>query len=72
MKTIYDRTTVTFHRGDAYASGAIDAQPFATFTMNEMADRELIDAIQNLVCEYVHTAHADFCNVKTSTEQWDS
>jgi hypothetical protein len=71
MKTIYDRINVNFHRGDAYAPGSIETEPFATFTMSEMVDRELIDAICALVREYVNKEHGDFCNVKISAEEWD-
>ena len=71
MKTIYDRLSVNFHRGDAYAPGSIDTEPFATFTINEMVDRELVDALCQLVRDHIHAAHADFCNIKISTEDWD-
>ena len=71
MKTIYDRITVNFHRGDAHSLGCIDTKPFATFSMVEMVDRELIDAISALVRKYVNKEHSDFCNVKISAEEWD-
>ena len=71
MKTIYDRLCVDFHRGDAYAPNSIDTKPFATFSMNEMVDRDLIDAICALVREYVNKEHGDFCNVKINAEEWD-
>jgi hypothetical protein len=71
MKTIYNRITVNFHRGDAYAPGKIETEPFSTFIMNEMVDRDLIDAICVMVREYVNKEHGDFCNVKISAEEWD-
>jgi hypothetical protein len=67
----YDKTTVTFHRGNAFTPEGIDAAPFATFTMNDLVDRDLIDAICALVREHTNKAHADFCNIKLSTEDWD-
>ena len=69
--THYDRTRVTFHRGNAFAPEGIEAEPFATFTINDIVEREVIDAICTLVRDHVHTAHADFCNIKISTEDWD-
>jgi hypothetical protein len=69
--THYDRTLVTFHRGNAFAPEGIEAEPFATFTINDIVEREVIDAICTLVRDHVHTAHADFCNIKISTEDWD-
>ena len=67
----YDRTTVTFHRGNAFAPEGITPEPFASFTMNDLVDRDLIDAICDLVREHTNKAHADFCNVKLHTEDWD-
>jgi hypothetical protein len=67
----YDRTRITFHRGNGYTPEGIEKTPFATFTINDMVDRELIDAICALVRDHIHTAHADFCNVKMTTEEWD-
>jgi hypothetical protein len=69
--THYDKTLVTFHRGNAFAPEGIEAEPFATFTINDIVEREVIDAICTLVRDHVHTAHADFCNIKISTEDWD-
>jgi hypothetical protein len=67
----YDRTTVTFHRGNAFTPEGITPEPFATFTINDLVDRDLIDSICALVREHTNKAHADFCNVKTYTEDWD-
>jgi len=67
----YDRTTVTFHRGNAFTPEGIEATPFATFTINDLVDRDLIDSICALVREHTNKAHADFCNIKLTTEDWD-
>jgi len=67
-----NRTRITFHRGNAFAPEGIEIEPFAMFTMTDLADRELIDAICALVRDHVHTMHADFCNIKLSTEDWDT
>ena len=69
--THYDRTRVTFHRGNAFAPEGIEAEAFATFTINDIVERELIDAICTLVRDHTNKAHADFCNIKISTEDWD-
>ena len=55
----YDKTTVTFHRGNAFAPEGIDADPFATLIINDLVDRELIDSICALVREHVNKVHAD-------------
>lgn len=70
--THYDKTLITFHRGNAFSPEGIDAAPFAILTINDLVDRELIDAICALVREHVNTAHADHCNIKLSTEDWDT
>ena len=67
----YDKTTVTFHRGNAFAPEGIDADPFATLIINDLVDRELIDSICALVREHVNKAHADCCNIKLNLENWD-
>jgi len=69
--THYDRTRVTFHRGNAFAPEGIEIEPFAMLTINDSVERELIDAICTLVRDHTNKAHADFCNIKISTEDWD-
>jgi hypothetical protein len=69
--THYDKTLGTFHRGNAFTPEGIDAEPFATFRIIDSVDRELIDAICTLVRDHTNKAHADFCNIKISTEDWD-
>ena len=71
MTTHYDRTTVTFHRGNAFTSEGIDAEPFATLTINSLVERELIDAICALIRAHVNETHMDFCNIKLTSEDWD-
>jgi hypothetical protein len=71
MMEHYDKTTVTFHRGNAFTPEGIDAAPFATLTINDLVGRDLIDAICALVREHVNAAHADHCNIKLSIEDWD-
>ena len=70
--THYDRTKITFHRGNAFTPEGIDAEPFATFTIDDLVNHELIEAICGLVRAHVNDAHKDFCNIKLSTEDWDS
>ena len=69
--THYDKTRVTFHRGNAFTPEGIDAEPFATLTINDLVERELIDTICDLVRKHVNDTHMDFCNIKISTEDWD-
>jgi hypothetical protein len=69
--THYDKTIVTFHRGNAFSPEGIDAAPFAILTINDLVDRELIDSIFALMREHVNKVHADHCNIKLSTEDWD-
>jgi hypothetical protein len=69
--THYDRTRVTFHRGNAFTPEGITPEPFATFTIEDLIDREVIDSLCAIMRDHVHTAHADFCNIKISTEDWD-
>jgi hypothetical protein len=69
--THYDRTKITFHRGNAFTPEGIEAEPFATVTINDIVGRELIESICTLMRDHVHAAHADFCNIKISTEDWD-
>jgi hypothetical protein len=71
MMEHYDKTTVTFHRGNAFTPEGITPEPFATLTINDLVGRELIDAICALVREHVNAAHADHCNIKLSIEDWD-
>jgi hypothetical protein len=67
----YDRTKITFHRGNAFAPEGIEAEPFATVTINDLVNHKLIEAICTLVREHVNGTHMDFCNIKISTEDWD-
>lgn len=67
----YDRTTITFHRGNAFTPEGITPEPFATFIINDLVDRDLIDAICTMMREHTNKAHADFCNIKLTTEDWD-
>ncbi len=69
--THYDKTRVTFHRGNAFTPEGIEAEPFATLTINDLVERELIDTICDLVRKHVNDTHMDFCNIKISTEDWD-
>lgn len=69
--THYDKTLVTFHRGNAFAPEGMEAEPFATFIINDIVDREVIESLCAIMRDHVHMAHADFCNIKISTEDWD-
>jgi hypothetical protein len=69
--THYDRTTVTFHRGNAFTPEGIDAEPFATLTVSDMVSRKLIDGICSLMRKHINETHMDFCNIKISSEEWD-
>jgi hypothetical protein len=71
MTTHYDRTKITFHRGNAFTPEGIEAEPFATLTVNDLVERDLIDAICDLIRDHVNKTHMDFCNIKLSTEDWD-
>jgi hypothetical protein len=71
MTTHYDRTKITFHRGNAFTPEGIEAEPFATLTINDLVERDLIDAICGLIRDHVNKTHMDFCNIKLSTEDWD-
>ena len=70
--TFYEKTRITFHRGSAYGPEGLDKIPFAVFTITDLVESELIDAVCTLVRDHTHKMHADFCNVKISTEQWDA
>jgi hypothetical protein len=70
--THYDKTTVTFHHGNAFEVDGITPEPFATLTVNSLVERELIDTICALIRDHVNTTHMDFCNIKISTEDWDT
>jgi hypothetical protein len=70
--THYDKTRVTFHRGNGFSPEGINPEPFATFVIDDLVERELIDSICTLVRDHVNKEHADFCNIKISTEDWDS
>ena len=67
----YDKTRITFHRGNAFTPEGVTKKPFATFVINDLVERELIDALCALMRDHIHKAHADFCNIKLSTEDWD-
>ena len=67
----YDKTIVTFHRGSAFTPEGINPEPFATLTINDLVDRDLIDAICGLMREHVNKVHADHCNFKLTLEDWD-
>jgi hypothetical protein len=69
---MYDRTRITFHRGNGFDPEGINPEPFAVFTIDDLVDADLIDSICTLVREHTNKAHADFCNIKLSTEQWDA
>ena len=69
--THYDKTLVTFHSGNAFEVNGMEAEPFATFTCTTIVDRELIEAICNLVRKHVNETQMDFCNIKLTTEDWD-
>ena len=70
MSHFYDKTVVTFHNGNAFEPAGI--KPFATFTCNSLIDRQLIDGISKLVRNHINKTHMDFCNIKISTEDWDT
>ena len=67
----YDKTTLTFHRGNAFSPEGITPDPFATLTINDLVDKDLIDAICTLMREHVNKVHADHCNIKLTLENWD-
>jgi hypothetical protein len=67
-----NKTRITFHRGSAFAAEGITPEPFATFLINDLVNAELIEGLCALVREHVHTLHADFCNIKLTTEDWDT
>lgn len=71
MNHFFDRTKITFHRGNAFAPDGIDKKPFATFIINDLAERELIDAVCALVREHTNKMHAECCNIKLTSEDWD-
>ena len=71
MTTHYDRTRETFHRGNAFAPEGIAPEPFATLIVNDLVERDLIDAICALIRTHVNETHMDFCNIKLTTEDWD-
>jgi len=71
MSTHYDRTTVTFHRGNAFAPEGITPEPFATLIVNDLIERDLIDLICGVIRTHVNETHMDFCNIKLTSEDWD-
>ena len=71
MSTHYDRTRVTFHRGNAFDVDGVATKPFATLIVNDLVERELIDTICTLIRTHVNETHKDLCNIKLSTEDWD-
>jgi hypothetical protein len=68
----YDKTRITFHRGSAFTPEGVNKKPFATFVINDLVERELIEGLCALMREHVNKTHADFCNIKLSTEDWDT
>ena len=72
MSQFYDKTIVTFHTGNAFEADGVTPEPFATFTCNCLIDRKLIDGISKLIRKHMNDTHKDFCNIKLSTEDWDS
>lgn len=68
----FDKTRITFHRGNAFTLEGIEKKPFATFVINDLINEELIEGLCALMRDHVHLMHADFCNVKLSTEEWDT
>ena len=68
----FDKTRITFHRGNAFTPEGVSKKPFAVFTINDLVERELIESLCALMREHVNKAHADFCNIKLSTEDWDT
>ena len=67
----YDKACVTFHRGNGISPEGVEKKPFAKFTTDALISADVIDAIVALVREQVNTDHADCCNIKLSTEDWD-
>lgn len=67
-----DRTVITFHRGNAFTPEGVTPEPFATFTLNDLTDRDVIDALCDIMRKHTNEVHADFCNIKLSTEDWDT
>ena len=67
----YDKTRVTFHRGNVFSPEGITPEPVATLVINDLVDRDLINAICALVREHVNKVHADHCNIKLNLENWD-
>ena len=53
------------------AAEGFTSKPFATFTIDDLVDSDLIDSICALVRAHTNAAHADFCNIKIQTEDWD-
>jgi hypothetical protein len=70
--SIVDNAHVTFHHGNCFSAEGVDAEPFATLTFKGLVDRDLIDAICQLIRESTNETAGDFCNIKLSTEDWDS
>ena len=68
----FDKTRITFHRGNAFTPEGIEKKPFATFVINDLVNEEWIEGLCALMRDHVHLMHADFCNVKLSTEEWDT
>ena len=68
----YDKTRITFHRGNAFTPEGVNKKPFATFVINDLVESELIEGLCALMREHVNKTHADFCNIKLSTEDWDT
>ena len=71
MSQFYDKTKITFHRGNAFSPEGVDKAPFATFIINDLITQELIQALCSLMREHVNETHMDCCNIKLNTEDWD-
>jgi hypothetical protein len=68
--TYLDKTKITFHSGCAFSKEGIEKKPFATLTFNEITNRDLIDAVCELIKSKIN-AEGDFCNIKIQSEDWD-
>lgn len=70
--TFINNVTMTFHYGNAFVEGAMNPEPFATFTHHSIVDRALIDKLARVVRDHVNKHDKDFCNVKLTFEDWDA
>lgn len=65
-----DRVKITFHNGCGFGPEGITKKPFATFVINDIVPRELIDKICGAMKEHYNQT-GEFCNVKIQSEDWD-